>query len=270
MNAKERPYTNRKSALCHYDSSSIVNFVHILLQGSYIMFLKKAVEKTFKRNKRQQQSPRLNVASVTPYCDERSASVESSEVEYVEDEEHSLGQKDLNENKRTPTHSSLSLSQPSQIEHEHDRLLSISIEIPKVDVSYETDSTGSNGRNIITKLPSHLAQMNPSTYTGKLPNRKIESKPSMATSTTSEEQFTQSSMSVSENMASQSSSISDDSVKMKIKKQQQLEYWTDIIKRRLADEDSEGSSTTALCLMELGTMYLYCEVRLSFKDFLKR
>jgi hypothetical protein len=108
------------------------------------------------------------------------------------------------------------------------------------------------------KFPYHL-----STHSDAIKCHRFESRPSIATSTTSEDVFTQTTVSASDHTFSETGTCGTSiaSTRYNDKKKRQLDYWTEVLEARMSKipHEDDGSSTGE-SLMELGTMNLYCEV----------
>ena len=223
------------------------------------MFIRN-VARTFKKKKSAPKTVQCEAPTETKaiyYQEPAANSVESSEVEYIEDDDDHgkdgpVGVKPTPEPKKPiaapkPIH--------PKVQTMEDTLLSLSVVIPSGKLDLDDDSSYSQ-EGILTKLPPYLVEKKG--YHGSL---KIESRPSMTTSTTSEEHGTQVTASMSEQTVSESGSTAGSSSHhdMNIKEKKILASWKVKFEGNTAERDTEDQRTASF-LLELGSLHMQCEV----------
>lgn len=203
------------------------------------MFLKKVARRKFKNEKKKKKAEvqATPIMAIPIYFQEPDAgSVESSEVEYIEDDADYAESVDGARMKPS--------SKQGRAKAKNDELLTLSVCVPSNTVHSDDDSCLSQDKGILTKLPRYLVEKSRNL------SEKMELGPSMTESTTSEEQ--------TENTCAEtcSTSLGSDTYEMKQKKR--LEAWRLSMEAHI-DNLGEDNSRTAAGLLELGTMHLQRE-----------
>jgi hypothetical protein len=212
-----------------------------------------------KRKKASHKEDNVKAPEPVYYEEPPSDSEESSAVEYIEDDQEL--RKLAEEPPATPAPERKDVPVKQLPLSPTDEFLSLSVLIPSTkEENQDDDSLFSN--EFLAKLPSYMVKK-PRPFPAKPGN--IESRPSMATSTTSEEHFTEATASASDNTISESCSASEFSLRSEEKKLQ--EQW----RRQLEDRiETLGKSNyrTAEILMELGMISVHAEVSHPFVNSL--
>lgn len=191
------------------------------------------------------------------YQDNGEISEDSSEVEYIEDddnycEEAAMVKPIVSEEKIAATRKVITTPKAKLVE---DALLSLSVVIPSRRVDLDDDSSYSQDGGVFAKLPPYLVEKK-----GSRGSLKIESKPATA-STTSEEHGTQVTSSMSEQTPSESGSMVGSSAHhelMNNKGRKILATWKAKMENTTAGLDMNDSRTANL-LLELGSLHVHCE-----------
>lgn len=219
---------------------------------------KKAVPKTTKSGKAAKPTQRVALAAEKPihYPQPEGNSLESSDVEYIEDDYAVVKPKDTH--KKVASAPKLKAPKAREIE---DALLSLSVVIPSGNNNLDLDDDSSYSQNgIVTKLPPYLVEK--SGYRGSL---KIESRPSMTASISSEDHGTQVTASMSEQTPSESGSTASPRHEMINNREKKiLAAWMSQMEGNAATVDRQDRKTASR-LLELGSLHMQCEVSSSQK-----
>ena len=206
---------------------------------------------------KEAQCEALVAGNTIRYPQPEGNSLESSDVEYIEDDEIILKNDSAVKPKAAPTQvASVPKPKAPKAKEIEDVLLSLSVAIPSGNNNLDLDDDSSYSRNgIVTKLPSYLVEK--SGHHGYL---KIESRPSMTASVSSEDHGTQVTASMSEQTPSESGSTASPRHEMITNREKKiLVNWVSQMEGNAALPDKQDQ-TTASCLLELGSLHLQCEV----------
>lgn len=221
--------------------ATVSNFIATVLPGpSYVtMFLRRLSRRSLKNERKKKKKSAEEVKTppviVEPiyYEEPASDSVESSEVEYIEDDIDHVAVNDA-------TSKIPATGKDAKTDDKDGGLPFLSVCVRAKEQFNDDDSCLSHDR-ILTKLPPHLEEK----------SHRFSTK--LAGSITSEGHLTQDTC--SETCAS--ASMASDKHESKEKKR--LEDWRQVVEDTL-DEPGEQHPRSAASLLELGTMYLQYEV----------